>query len=125
MRGGLGPVFAYECLIGARRWQVYAARSFGILAMGFGMAVVWWTHAELGGAASIRSQAKVGEYYFYALIGVELALAMLAAPAATAGAICLDRSQGALAHLLATDLSDSEIVLGKLAARLLPVVGLV
>ena len=42
---------------------------------------------------------------------------MLAAPAATAGAICLDRACGTLAHLLATDLSDPEIVLGKLAAQ--------
>ena len=50
---------------------------------------------------------------------------MLAAPAATAGAICVDRARGTLAHMLATDLSDPEIVLGKLAARLLPVLGLV
>ncbi len=69
--------------------------------------------------------AKLGEHYFYALIGVELALVMLVAPAATAGAICLDRARGNLAHVMATDLSDSEIVLGKLAARLLPVLGLV
>ena len=63
--------------------------------------------------------------YFYRLIGVELTLVMLAAPAATAGAICVDRARGTLAHMLATDLSDPEIVLGKLAARLLPVLGLV
>ena len=56
-------------------------------------------------------------------MGVELTLVMLAAPAATAGAICVDRARGTLAHMLATDLSDPEIVLGKLAARLLPVLG--
>jgi ABC-type Na+ efflux pump permease subunit len=50
---------------------------------------------------------------------------MLAAPAATAGAICVDRARGTLDHMLMTDLSDTEIVLGKLAARLLPVFGLV
>ena len=60
-----------------------------------------------------------------AIIGVELTLVMLAAPAATAGAICVDRARGTLAHMLVTDLSDPEIVLGKLAARLLPVLGLV
>ncbi len=59
------------------------------------------------------------------MIGVELALVILAAPAAAAGAICLDRARGTLAHMLMTDLSDPEIVLGKLAARLLPVFGLV
>ncbi len=49
----------------------------------------------------------------------------LAAPAATAGAICLDRSRGTLEHMMATDLSDTEIVLGKLGARLMPVLGLI
>ena len=43
----------------------------------------------------------------------------------TAGTICQDRSSGRLAQLLATYLSDAEIVLGKLGARLVPVVGLV
>ena len=72
-----------------------------------------------------RQYAALGESYFYAIIGVELTLVMLAAPAATAGAICVDRARGTLTHMLATDLSDPEIVLGKLAARLLPVLGLV
>ena len=76
-------------------------------------------------ASSWRDYAELGQGYFIAMIGVELALVMLAAPAATAGAICLDRARGTLAHMLMTDLSDPEIVLGKLAARLLPVFGLV
>jgi ABC-type transport system involved in multi-copper enzyme maturation permease subunit len=71
-----------------------------------------------------REYAALGVLYFYGVSGVELALVMLAAPAATAGAICVDRARGTLAHMLATDLSDPEIVLGKLAARLLPVLGL-
>jgi ABC-type transport system involved in multi-copper enzyme maturation permease subunit len=75
--------------------------------------------------SSTREYARLGESYFYALIGVELALVMLVAPAATAGAISVDRARGTLEHILATDLSDPEIVLGKLAARLLPVFGLV
>ena len=57
---------------------------------------------------------------------IQLVLVMLAGPAATAGTICLDKcGRGAMAHLLITDLSDAEIVLGKLAARLVPVVGLI
>ena len=72
-----------------------------------------------------RDYAALGESYFYAIIGVELTLVMLAAPAATAGAICVDRARGTLTHMLVTDLTDPEIVLGKLAARLLPILGLV
>ena len=50
---------------------------------------------------------------------------LLAAPAATAGAICLDKARGTLDHMLATDLSNAEIVLGKIGVRLVPVLGLI
>ena len=56
---------------------------------------------------------------------IELTLVLLAAPAATAGAICLDKARGTLDHMLATDLSNAEIVLGKLGVRLVPVLGLI
>ena len=81
---------------------------------------------RLGGPTRVwQEYAALGEAYFYAIIGVELTLVMLAAPAATAGAICVDRARGTLTHMLVTELSDAEIVLGKLAARLLPILGLV
>jgi ABC-type transport system involved in multi-copper enzyme maturation permease subunit len=125
MRWGLGPVFIYECLTNSRRWQTYAARSIGVAALLAAMATIALANDAVFEGKSAREYASLGESYFYALIGVELALVMLAAPAATASAICVDRSRGTLAHVLATDLSDPEIVLGKLAARLLPVLGLV
>ena len=79
----------------------------------------------IAGGRLVEEYADLGESYFYAMIGMELALVMLAAPAATAGAICVDRARGTLDHILVTDLSDAEIVLGKLGARLMPVLGLV
>ncbi|HKI20040.1 MAG TPA: hypothetical protein VKA15_19280 [Isosphaeraceae bacterium] len=122
MRWGLGPVFIYECLANSRRWQTYALRSVGVAALLLAMGTI---AASGTPGNSARDYADLGQAYFLAMIGVELALVMLAAPAATAGAICVDRARGTLAHMLMTDLSDPEIVLGKLAARLLPVFGLV
>jgi ABC-type transport system involved in multi-copper enzyme maturation permease subunit len=118
---GLGPVFAFERVVAARRWQGYALRSLFVAALLAALVVVWAGE----GANSFRGLAQVGVTFFIAVTGTQLTLVLLAAPAATAGAICLDRSRGALAHLLVTDLSDVEIVLGKLAARLVPVLGLV
>jgi ABC-type transport system involved in multi-copper enzyme maturation permease subunit len=74
---------------------------------------------------SIRVLATLGEDFYYAIATVQLLLVLLVAPAATAGAICVDRARGTLTHMLVTDLTDYEIVLGKLAARLLPVFALV
>jgi ABC-type transport system involved in multi-copper enzyme maturation permease subunit len=123
-RWGLGPVFAWEWLRASRRWQLYALRVLFVAALAGGLAGVWLV--KVGGQPlNIRTLAEVGEAFFYALVGTQLTLVLLAGPAHTAGAICLDKSRGTLLHLLATDLSDAEIVLGKLAARLVPVVGLV
>ena len=51
-------------------------------------------------------------------------MVLLAAPAATASAVCVDKSRGTLLHAFVTDLTDREIVLGKLGARLAPVLSL-
>jgi ABC-type transport system involved in multi-copper enzyme maturation permease subunit len=80
---------------------------------------------QFGSNYSIRALAWLGEGFYFAIACVQLVLVLLVAPAATAGAICVDRARGMLTHMLVTDLSDSEIVLGKLAARLLPVFALV
>jgi ABC-type transport system involved in multi-copper enzyme maturation permease subunit len=124
-------VFAYERVAGARRWQGYALRSLFIGMLFLGMAVTWWSMAakwesrKAGSAKSFRYYAEIGQQYGYALVGIQLSLVLLAAPAATAGAICMDKARGNLALMLVTDLSNAEIVLGKLVARLAPVLGLV
>jgi ABC-type transport system involved in multi-copper enzyme maturation permease subunit len=125
MRWGPGPVFIYECLTSSRRLQTYAARSLVVSVLLLAMASIAWSNGAMMEGKSTQEYASLGEAYFYALIGVALALVILTAPAATAGAICMDRSRGALQQVLITDLSDTEIVVGKLAARLLPVLGLV
>jgi ABC-type transport system involved in multi-copper enzyme maturation permease subunit len=125
MRIGLGPVFACERSIACRRWQTYAMRVLFLTVLLGAMAAVASSGGALGEAISATDYAELGESYFCVMIGVELALVLLAAPAATAGAISLDRARGTLAHVLTTDLSDAEIVLGKLAARLAPIVALV
>src|SRR5436190_18217309 len=123
-RWGPGPVFVYEWRLASRRWQLYAMRVLFIAALGTGLLVVWASKAT-GQTLSRNTLATVGEYFFYTLTGIQITLVLLMAPAYTAGAICLDKVRGTLLHLLTTDLSNREIILGKLAARLIPVVGLV
>ena len=124
-RLGLGPVFAYEWIRSSRRWQGYALRSSFVLFLLMALAYVWMNTSSYPAKSNIRLMAELGEWFFQAVIGTQLTLVLLAAPAATAGAICLDKARGTLTHMLMTDLADFEIVLGKLAARLVPVVGLV
>jgi ABC-type transport system involved in multi-copper enzyme maturation permease subunit len=58
-------------------------------------------------------------------MAVELVLAIAIVPATAAGAICQDKMRGQLTLIMVTDLSEAEIVLGKLASRLVTILGIV
>src|SRR5262245_48934071 len=103
---------------------MYAIRSTFVGLLLAALCVAWSRYFDLPNMSAAQKMADIGEQFFYTLIGTELTLILLAAPAATAGAICLDKVRGTLLHLFVTDLSDAEITLGKLAARLVPVLGL-
>ena len=131
LRWGPGPVFVFESIIAARRWQPYALRAVFVLVLLIAL-FSNWTSAGLGNGnlsningADVRNMlSRLGEYFFASLAIIQIALVLLVAPAMTAGSLCLDRARGTLQHVFVTDLSNREIVLGKLAARLAPVLAL-
>jgi ABC-type transport system involved in multi-copper enzyme maturation permease subunit len=127
LRLGPGPVFVYEALTAARRWQPYAMRAVFVALILIGMAIVQADIPRSGPdhRVSLGDLALLGENLYKVVAWIELTLVLLAAPAATAGAVCHDKARGTLDHMLATDLSNAEIVLGKLGVRLIPVLGLV
>jgi ABC-type transport system involved in multi-copper enzyme maturation permease subunit len=129
LRWGPGPVFVHESIAATRRWQLYALRSLFVLgllaALGMGWLLMIMEEGQFANSVRLKDLAQLGEYFYYAIATVQLLLVLIVAPAATAGAICLDRARGSLVHMLVTDLGDAEIVLGKLAARLVPVMALV
>jgi hypothetical protein len=124
-RWGLGPVFAAEYLTSCRRWQVYAGRSLLVACVLAGVALTWLKYFSGREFTSLQDLAAAGSSCVRAIMAVELVLALVVVPAATAGAICQDKMQGGLTLMMVTDLSDAEIVLGKLASRLVTVLGVV
>lgn len=122
-RFGMGPVFEYEWLTMSRRWQIYAARSLFVALLLAGLGVVWWTEVANRNFMSFSQYASIAASFYNAIVGTQFSMILMVAPAAMAGAVCVEKSRGTLAHMMVTDLTDSEIVLGKLAARLVPVLG--
>jgi ABC-type transport system involved in multi-copper enzyme maturation permease subunit len=121
-------VFVYEWLTTTRRWQLYALRAAFIGAILIGLCFIrnqMRIDRRAPDNVSLAELAEYGQAIYMTIVLVELTLVLLAAPAATAGAVCLDKARGTLDHMLATDLSNAEIVLGKLGARLVPVLGLI
>ncbi len=118
----LGPVFIFECIAVARRRQFYLLRALLVLALLAVLALIWAPAERV-----FRSQgdmAQIARGFLRGVVAVQLTGMLLAAPAATAGALCIDKSRGTLFHIFATDLNGREIVLGKLGARLAPVLAL-
>ena len=126
LRLGLGPVFEAECLRASRRVSFYVARVALVAGLLAALVVVWGARSgAVPGGVDQRELAAIGQAFYGSLMGMELALAVLLAPASAAGALCQDRARGGLALLLTTDLSRREIVLGRLASRLLATLGVV
>src|SRR5579875_3304824 len=93
---GPGPVFVYDWITSARRWQGYALRSLFVLGLLAALVVVAIGRTRGGVLVvppGLRAMAQLGEGLYIAVVGTQLTLVLLAAPAATAGAICLDRSR--------------------------------
>jgi ABC-type transport system involved in multi-copper enzyme maturation permease subunit len=125
LRLGPGPVFFYEWLLLSRRWQYYAGRALFAAALFAAFVFVYSLEASSRPLVSYQNLSKIGDQFFYAIIGTQIALVLLAAPAATAGAVCWEKARGTLTHIFVTDLSNNEIVLGKLLARLAPILGMI
>ena len=101
-RLGPGPVFVYESLILSRRREVYAGRAIFVFIVLIGLAAAWSDAAGVtlprgGTAATLHMLALIGRKFFASMAGIQLAMVLLLAPAATAGAICHDRA-GEFSH---------------------------
>lgn len=117
-RIGPGPVFVWEWRTGSRRWQFYGSRVLFGLALLLSIWAIWSQNTGVDWHPS--RMGRIGVLLYYAYVLTQLGLIVLVTPAMTAGAICQEKARGSLMHLLVTDLSDSEIVFGKLLARLIP-----
>ncbi len=122
---GLGPVFEAEWLTTTRRWQIYGGRVLFLGILLLALTSIWISRVSDGTELTIRDMASIGRGFFAAIVFTQLTLVLLAVPAMTASSICQDKARGNLTQLLMTDLSDREIVLGKMAARLIPLLAMI
>ena len=120
----LGPVFERELSTTARKGRSYGLRSAYGLAL---IAVLVAGYRDAYGtdliprAPSDTQVAKFARESFWHLVLVQGGAVVFLTPALVAGAIAGEVQRKTLGDLLTTDLSAAEIVLGKLAARLLHV----
>lgn len=119
-----GPVFTFELLRMSRRKRHYLWRC------GFGLLLLWivWesypTSVRLyghlpGRGISIHQSAEIGRKVTWSIGLAEAVAVVVLTPSLVAGVIADEKQRKTLHYLLASSLTSSEIVLGKLASRLL------
>jgi ABC-type transport system involved in multi-copper enzyme maturation permease subunit len=122
-----GPICHFDLVRMARRGRLFALRfAFGLLLLGI-MALNYVGHSGPmrpwynPGVFSIRELAQFGQGLFASIMAAQAALVLGLTPALVADAIASERQRKTLHYLLASPLNSREIVLGKLASRLLGV----
>jgi ABC-type transport system involved in multi-copper enzyme maturation permease subunit len=116
-----GPVLFYDLVRSARRGRTYLVRCAYLVCLLIGLSLLylnWDRHPYNRGPLRSREAAEFAEAFFGTFMLVQFGLVVLLTPGYTAGAIADEKERKTLEFLLATDLRNREIVLGKLASRL-------
>ena len=121
----LGPVFNAELLTTARRARYYVIRFlYGAIIL-FQIYLSYQANSWRSGFGmqqmSIQEMASFGQQIFGSFAILQLVVVVLLTPALVGGTIAEERQRKTLHYLLTSELSSAEIILGKLAARLLHV----
>jgi ABC-type transport system involved in multi-copper enzyme maturation permease subunit len=116
-----GPIFSREVLTSPRQGRHFVLRAGYVL----GLFVLMYTasQATFGWqqVSSLGETSRFGSLIFQLFSVVQLALVLFFAPLFAASRVAQEKDRQTLVLLLMTDLSDRELVIGKLLASLLPV----
>ena len=117
----IGPVFSREALTAPRQPRFYATRALFVAGL-LGIVLSAWQ--LLVGAQDIRNPgdlARFGEAVFALISPLLLTVCVLFSALLAAAAVAQEKDRKTLLLLLLSDLSNSELVLGKLLASMLSV----
>ena len=116
-----GPVFTREVVIAPRRTRIYIARSAYAAALLLLICTAWLV---LTGTQIVRDVSDLAQFaglVFQILAPLQLALAVFFSAMLAASAVAQEKDRRTFVLLLLTNLSNQELVLGKLLASLLHV----
>lgn len=114
-----GPIFWVDLVTSSRRARYFVIRILYALVIFLFLWTSYETAFERAGSVSIQTAQGFASTFFEIFATVQLFAIAFVAPAVTAGTIAEERDRRTIEYLFATDLTNAEIVLGKLASRLL------
>src|SRR5262249_5401462 len=122
------PVLFYDLVRAARRRRHFLFRGLYTVCLLLLLCWVWWAwtvnRPYTGEGLQAQEASAFATSFFYTFMIAQFVILAVLTPAYTAGAIAEEKDRKTLEFILATDLRDREIVLGKLTARLANLGGL-
>ncbi len=117
----IGPVFTREIVTTPRRPRLYVARAAYVAGLLVLVCTAWLLLAGTQVIRNVGDMARFGAMLFQILSPLQLALALFFSALLAASAVTQEKDKRTLVLLLLTNLSNSELVLGKLLASMLGV----
>jgi len=117
----IGPVFTREVAIAPRRARLYVARSVYLLVLLLLICTAWLVLTGTQMIQRVGEMAQFGAVLFQLLAPLQLTLALFFSALFAASAVAAEKDRRTMLLLLLTNLTNCEVVLGKLLASLLTV----
>lgn len=121
----LGPIFSLEMLTTARRVRYLVVRALYASILLATLACMYYESVRWSSWGSIHQAAGFMADFFLVFGVMQISVVLLVGPAMAAGTIAVERERRTIEYLFASDLSNAEIVFGKLIARFLLMVTIV
>ncbi len=118
----IGPVFTREAVTAPRRTKFYVTRGAYVTVLWILMCTAWLVLAGTQLVRNVGDLARFGSHVFQILAPLQLAVLTFFAALSAASAVALEKDRHTLVLLLLTNLTNSELVLGKLLASIVNVV---
>src|SRR5215475_2121594 len=121
----IGPVFTRELVTAPRRIRFYAASAVYVAGLLVLACTAWLLLLGTQQVRNVGDMARFGMALFQFLAPLQLVLVIFLSAMASASAVAQEKDRRTLELLLLTNLSNSELVLGKLLANLLGILTLI
>lgn len=120
-----GPILARQWLVAPRRLRFYLQRVVFVLVL---FSLVCTTWALIAGVQSVRNLgdlSRFGSLVFQIVVPIELAITMFLSSVSAASSVAHEKDRRTLDLLLLTQLSNFQVVMGKLTSSLIGNIGLI
>lgn len=120
----IGPIFTREAATAPRRTKFYLTRGLYVTVLWLLMCTAWLVLTGTQIVRNVGDMARFGAIIFQILAPLQLAVLMFFAALSSASAVALEKDRRTLVLLLLTNLTNSELVLGKLLASIVNVLSM-